>query len=309
MKRVMVLMVSGLCMLSTAYAQEKSMDDAVVVTHASGVTITEQELAQEIDYIQSTKALTQVPPIDVLENLSLQLLVTKLMRNDAEQLKLDSDPAVQYELERSKMMILANARLKALEKVDFDDEVVAQLGKEYYFGHEDEFTDPEQRKLSHILIRVNKDNKMERRILADQLMQELKDNPDRFEEIAREKSDDKGSGEKGGQLGWATKDRFVAPFSKAGFAIEKVGDLVGPIETQFGFHIIRLDDLKKSHLKPYAEVKQEAEEKAKQAFIQDRKAKYVNSLRASGDREIHKDVLQGYLNELTKESEKKDSAQ
>jgi peptidyl-prolyl cis-trans isomerase D len=69
-----------------------------------------------------------------------------------------------------------------------------------------------------------------------------------FAKLARENSQDYGSAVQGGELGWASKDRYVKPFADAAFRT-RVGDLVGPVRTQFGWHIIKVTGRDKREIK------------------------------------------------------------
>ena len=69
-----------------------------------------------------------------------------------------------------------------------------------------------------------------------------------FAKLARENSQDYGSAMQGGELGWASKDRWVKPFADAAFKA-RVGDIVGPVRTQFGWHIIKVTGRDKREVK------------------------------------------------------------
>jgi peptidyl-prolyl cis-trans isomerase D len=100
-------------------------------------------------------------------------------------------------------------------------------------------------KASHILISFN-NNKDSARAYTAKLMREI--NNGNFAEYAKKYSEDKGSGSQGGDLGYFGKGRMVPEFEKAAFGA-KVGSIVGPIETQFGYHIIKVVDKKSEEIK------------------------------------------------------------
>ena len=75
-----------------------------------------------------------------------------------------------------------------------------------------------------------------------------------FEKIAKEKSEDKGSGASGGDLGWFTADKMVAEFSKAAFAMKK-GEISNPVKSDFGWHIIKLEDRRKAPVEEFEKMK------------------------------------------------------
>ncbi len=116
----------------------------------------------------------------------------------------------------------------------------------------------EIRDASHILIRVPDDADdaalLKKRIEIEGLLARIRQGED-FNELAKSESDDPGSASQGGALGEVRRGVMVKPFEETLFALEKAGDLSEPVKTRFGFHIIKLNSVKPSELKPFAEVK------------------------------------------------------
>jgi len=93
----------------------------------------------------------------------------------------------------------------------------------------------------HILLRFDEESdSAEVWQKADELLEQLQDGAD-FAEFAREYSADPGSGQLGGDLGWFGRGRMVPPFEQSAFGA-RVGEIVGPVESQFGLHIIKVND-------------------------------------------------------------------
>ena len=105
----------------------------------------------------------------------------------------------------------------------------------------------EERRASHILINADKAaptaQRDAARTKAQALLAEVQKSPNQFAEIARKNSQDTGSAAKGGDLDFFGRGAMVKPFEEAVFALKK-GDISGVVETEFGFHIIRLTDIK-----------------------------------------------------------------
>lgn len=101
---------------------------------------------------------------------------------------------------------------------------------------------------------------------AKKIIEELAKGGD-FAKIAKEKSTDKASGAQGGDLGWFKKGDMVKEFAEAAFALEKGKTTTAPVKTQFGFHIIRLEDRRKAGPPPIAELEDELKgELTREAF-------------------------------------------
>ncbi len=116
----------------------------------------------------------------------------------------------------------------------------------------------EQRRASHILVKAAKDapaaEKAAARAKAEKLMAQLKQAPNDFARLAKEQSDDPGSAERGGDLDFFGRGMMVKPFEDAAYAL-KQGEISGIVESDFGFHIIRVTDIKPSATRPLADVK------------------------------------------------------
>jgi peptidyl-prolyl cis-trans isomerase D len=130
-----------------------------------------------------------------------------------------------------------------------------------------QFQEPEQRRASHILIKVEANAtaaaKQAAKARAEQLLAEVRKTPAKFAELARQHSQDPGSGEKGGDLGTFSRDMMVKPFADAAWAM-KPGEIQGLVESQFGYHIIRLDGVIGGAKMGFAVVKDEIIQSIKQ---------------------------------------------
>ncbi len=98
----------------------------------------------------------------------------------------------------------------------------------------------------------------------------------RFDKLAKEKSKDPGSSDQGGDLGWANPNNFVQPFGDAIQTLAK-GEISAPVQTQYGWHIIKLEDTRELKVPSYAEVKPNLEKRLQQQAIQEA----IKSLRAN----------------------------
>jgi len=98
----------------------------------------------------------------------------------------------------------------------------------------------------------------------------------KFDEIAKKSSKDPGSGANGGDLDWANAASYVPEFSGALIKLEKGQLTETPVKTQFGYHIIRLDDVREAQLPPFEQIKPQIAQQMQQQKL----AKYQDDLRA-----------------------------
>jgi peptidyl-prolyl cis-trans isomerase D len=125
-----------------------------------------------------------------------------------------------------------------------------------YNGSMDNFRMPERVKARHILIKTQGKSDAEKKQLlskAQDLLKQLKAGAD-FSELAKKNSDDSSNAPKGGDLGWFVRGAMVPEFDKAAFAL-KQGDLSDIVNTEFGYHIIKIDEKENARVKPFEEVK------------------------------------------------------
>ena len=162
-------------------------------------------------------------------------------------------------------VIVENAAMQAAAQVS-DAEL-----QTYYNQHIDEYREPEQVKVSHILVKTplpGPDGKVDQKAVdaaqqkAQDLLKQLKSGA-KFEDLATKNSDDPGSAKQGGSLGWIKRGQTVPEFEKTAFSLSK-GQLSDVVKSSYGFHIIRLDDKQEAHLKTLPEVKAQIEPILKQ---------------------------------------------
>ncbi len=161
------------------------------------------------------------------EAILQQLIDKKLLVLDAKKNLMEHNQEFKVQLEKMKNEMLANFNIqKALEKVELKDEEV----KAYFDEKKAQFVRGESVAASHILVdSEEKANEIKSKIEAGEVS---------FEDAAREHSSCPSS-QNGGALGEFTKGQMVPEFDEAAFSME-VGELRGPVKTQFGFHIIKV---------------------------------------------------------------------
>ena len=155
----------------------------------------------------------------------------------------DSNPAEFQTPERvrAEYVILSADALAKQEPVT-DEEI-----KKAYEARAPAFKVEEQRRASHILVKTKDE--------ADKIVAELKKNPGAFAELAKKQSQDQGSAEKGGDLGWFSRGAMVKPFEDAVFSM-KQGE-IRVAQSEFGFHVVRVTGIQAGKTRPLEEVRKE----------------------------------------------------
>ena len=142
------------------------------------------------------------------------------------------------------------------QAIEVDDTTL----KSFYADNQDQFVGPQQRRISHILIEGDDDTALE----TISALKARVDSGESFDVVAKQASQDFGSAEAGGDLGFITKDMMDAAFEEAAFALQNEGDVSEPIKTEFGYHLIKLTELHASEGKSFSDAKAEVEDLYKQ---------------------------------------------
>ena len=178
----------------------------------------------------------------------------------------DAQIKAYYDAHKAEYMTAETVNLRYVEislgslesKVKVDD---AQL-KAYYDEQKaktpERYTQPEQRRVHHILLQVT-DPKEDAAVKAkaEAILKRAQGGED-FAKLAKEFSQDTGSAQQGGDLGWSERKVWVAPFADAAFGMTE-GEIRGPVKTQFGYHILKLDGIQPATVRTFEQSKSDLE--------------------------------------------------
>lgn len=224
-----------------------------ILLQGAGVSVTTADLREELQRMSpATRAQFLADP-DVLRNVADQVFLRRAFAARAVQHGLQQQPQVAYRLQALRDGVLADAEVaRMLDAVQPDDASVEKLARSTYKAEAERFNRPGETRASHILIKGRDDAARAR---AQELLDQLKAGAS-FEKLAREHSADPGSATRGGSLGFFGKGKMVAPFEAAVDALTQPGQLSPIVETQFGLHIIRLDERRAAVAQSYEEVQE-----------------------------------------------------
>lgn len=255
--------------------------DEQVVLRVNGTRVTVAEFRQRLDQERE-----RVPPhlhalmesADVQKRYVEDLVRREILLQEATRRELDRRPAVTDRVRQAKEQVMLQTLLK--EEIEEKVKVPEADVQTYYDGHPEEFS-RDRLRAGHILVRTEEE--------AQQVLERLKVK-EAFEALARRLSLDKASGAKGGELGIVERGATVPEFEKAAYAL-KVGEVSGPVKTQFGYHIIRVTGREKRPATPFAEVREDLgrrllEERQRAAF-----EAFVDGLRERATVEVREDLL------------------
>ncbi|SEN20414.1 SurA N-terminal domain-containing protein [Nitrosomonas marina] len=175
-----------------------------------------------------------------------------------------------YDTHQSEFFLPERVRVEylvlSLESLAENEPVSDEAVQAYYEEHREEFGQPEERRASHILIAVaataEEEEKREAREKAEDILELVLQDPEQFAKLAEEHSDDPGSSSLGGDLGFFGRGVMVKEFEDEIFQMQP-NEVRGLVETDFGFHIILLTEIKEAKTAELADVREQIEERLK----------------------------------------------
>lgn len=214
-----------------APADAAQVDPSAVVATVDGQQITEADLSFISEDV--SQQLQQMPPEQRRPFLVRMLIEGKLMAGAARAEGMDQDPLFQQRVAYLEDQALRQAYLTDV----FTSQVTPEAVQALYDEAIADFEPEEEVHARHILVETEEE--------ARQIKGELDGGAD-FATLAEERSTDQGSAARGGDLGFFTRDRMVKPFADAAFALTEAGQVSEPVQSDFGWHIIKLEEKRPS---------------------------------------------------------------
>ena len=252
--RYVALAILGALLINPAFAEEKS---AAMV---NGVSIPQARVDLRVK-IAGTQGQADTP--ELRKAIREDMISLEVLAQEAKKAGIDKDPDVIQQTELASQSVLVGAFVQDYAKkheINEDqlkqeyDKLKVNLGKSEY-------------NVRHILV----DTEDEAKAIIKQLGKKGK-----FEKIAKEKSKDAGSATQGGSLGWTVPSNFVPPFANALLTLKKGEYTKEPVKSQFGWHVIKLDDVRDLKVPSYDELKPQIQQRMQQQAIQE----YIADLRS-----------------------------
>jgi len=239
------VLAAALALAATAQAQSGA------VAKVNGVTIP-QSRADTLIKEMAGQGRPDTP--EMRDAIKQELINREIVAQEAVKKGLDKRAEVVTQIDLQRQAVLINAYLQDYLKAHpiNDDDVKKEYERVKATAGAREY------KVRHILVE-NEDD-------AKQIIAQLKKGAS-FEKLAAEKSKDQGSKDRGGDLDWATPARYVPAFGEAITKLKKGQLTDAPVQTQFGWHVIRVDDERPSKFPGYDEVKPQIEQQLRQQTV------------------------------------------
>jgi peptidyl-prolyl cis-trans isomerase C len=225
-----------------------------------------------------------------------ELYLTKALAEQAKQKPLTPDE--QTALDEVLKLFYFNLRIEQLSSENLPD--FESLAAVHYKAHKADYIEPERVAVEHILLDTRKKYKDKAALkLAKDIIAQLKKGAD-FATLALKYSDDPTVKENKGQLGFFSKGGMLQEFEDAAYRL-KLQEVSEPVQTKYGYHVLRKYDQKASAVKEYAVVKDEIIAKLKKEYIQNRLTGYYEQVKTDNAMKLDGSALDVYIAEKTKQ--------
>ena len=251
-------------LLAQAVAAPSAPAPAILARGPSGLVITSADVNADMARLpEGTRRAIQGNP-ESLQQIASNLMVRRVLALETSQSTLAQSPAVVATLGLARDRVLSDARLAQMDAQNAPSEsAIENYARQVYLTSPEKFERPAQTRARHILITKTGPESLQK---ANALLVQLKSGAS-FEDLAKANSADPGSAAKGGDLGFFGAGNMVRPFEDAVTKLAKPGDLSEPVESQFGYHIIRLEERREKGRQSFEEVRGQLVSEARTAIL------------------------------------------
>lgn len=265
--------------------------DKEILAKIGTKTITLSDLKRVIGYYEpdQQKVIENNPQIK--ENILWQIVRSTVIAQLAKKKGFDKKPEIRNQQEMIINNFLATVYLQkeVVEKITITD----SKARAYYKDHGDVFKTPEMIRVKHILIKTessaSEQEKKKAKEKAEETLKKIKGGED-FSKLVSEVSEDPGTKDKGGDLDFFPRGSMIPAFEEVAFAL-KPGEISGVVETEYGYHIIKMEEKKDALLEPYEKIKDQVKEQALQEMRKDAVSEFVEKALKNAGAEVNSGSL------------------
>jgi parvulin-like peptidyl-prolyl isomerase len=270
--------------------KEEKKEDPVATW--KGGSVTAYRLALQLNF----DSLSSLPSADnerVIKEILETMVNEKLVLTESLAAGYDKVPEVSEKVRHYQEGLMEN---KLYGKYILTDMKTTEEEIQNYFEqNRNRFTFPEMRRVAHILV--------DSLDTAKEALKRLREGTS-FESLAREFSKDTQNAKRGGEVGWIQKGQVLLPIENAAFSMN-AGEVSDPVQTDLGYHIIKVLEMRPSQLKDFAQAKIEVEKKVLQKKREEKIKYWTDQLRAASKIEINEAGIKAAVKEIQREFDKK----
>lgn len=247
----------------------------LVLGSGGDVRVTDVDLRAAGELIPLSARAGVLARKDNVEQQARGLYLRRVLAAEAVKSGVENDPVVAAVLRLSRERILSDALLAAQDKAvtpsEADQEAYAQAA---YKADTKRFEQPALTRAKHILVR---NSGPQAKAKVDDMLARIKAGA-AWDDVARNESDDIETSASGGDLGFFPAGKMVKPFEDAAATLKAPGDIAGPVLTEFGYHLIKLEERRPAGILPYAEARDSLRAEVRGRAYRDARTERVNKL-------------------------------
>ena len=301
-----VALVTALALVLPDEARSQAATDDPVLVENSTVTIRRSDYQRELERLPPEVRPGFANSEKRVNELLRRMLIERTLAAQARAEKLETRPenAARLAMEQERLYAqLKVAEIDAVASAGFDARRAQweARAREIYQVDRAKYSTPEQVSASHILFDTKARSSDAARQLAAETLAKVKAGAD-FNVLAREVSDDRSAKSNSGQLGWFSFGEMDPAFAKAAFALAKTGELSQPVQSSFGWHVIRLDGRRPAVQKPFEEVRESILAELKQKYVNDEREAALAKLRTDPTIRAHREAIDALVTRVEQDA-------
>ena len=269
-------MIGPLQAEETPSSELLGVSDEVFATQGD-VVLTQAELDAALNKVPADLRLRYIRSAERVEQLVAKLLRTKVIVSEAQKADYDDQKLVQVRMDLAAETELAEAwvqhKIESTPPADYE-----ALAYEHYLANKERYLSDPTVDVSHILVSSEGRGSEEALKLALQLREQIIENPETFDALVIEYSDDPSKSSNGGRFPNTHRGEMVKPFEDVAFAMETPGEISEPVETAYGYHLIRLNASRPAEILPFEEVKEQSIDGLQKQYKEEYRVRYIKSL-------------------------------
>jgi peptidyl-prolyl cis-trans isomerase C len=258
-------------------AAAKPVETGEVIATYGGQKLTSDEVMKQLEQM-APPARTYLASPERKRSFVENIIMNDLMFDEGKKLGYADDPDIDRQVDNLRRRLVVQ---KVMSKYQTPPTISDEEIQKYYDANPSLYSTT-QIHASHILV---KDEDTAKQVLA-----EVKAHPEKFPDLAREKSTDTVTAAKGGDLGTFGQGRMVPDFERVAFAL-KPGEISNVVKTQYGYHVIMVTERKEGERRPFDQVKEQIRTSLRNKALQDQVRDHFDDLKKQGDVKIDDEAL------------------
>ncbi len=271
---------AAMLLASVNYAQNVpgstlEMPTLILASAAGGVNITSIDIMAELQRAPENVRQSVLTRPEALQQLINNLMIRRMLAHEGSRDGLDKNSLVTASLEIARDRALSDARLAVIDQQNQPSEAALDAyARNLYLANASQFERAPETRARHILIDNAGPESLEK---AKDLLKQIRQGAS-FEELAKAHSTDKVSADRGGDLGFFQAGKMVRPFEDAVAALKVPGEVSEPVESQFGYHIIKLEERRGKSRASFDDVREQLLVESRTAILNTSRLQKIASL-------------------------------